>query len=199
MYHTSTLAVFDFDGTLTYRDSLIPLLIFKEGRIRAYWKLAKLLPSFLLFELGKLSRQKTKEKILTSFFWGMAVGELEDLALDYAENALDQQLKPEAMEKLRWHLDQGHRCVVISASLEVYLKPWAKRHGIDEVLASRLEIVEAHVSGKLAGLNCWGPEKVRRLLEYAGNKNEYILYAYGDSHGDRELLSLADHPFYKSF
>jgi phosphatidylglycerophosphatase C len=76
----------------------------------------------------------------------------------------------------------------------------SRKGGYRKCPDSRLEITPTgHATGRLAGLNCWGPEKVRRLIEYAGPKENYLLYAYGDSRGDREMLNLADNPFYREF
>jgi HAD superfamily hydrolase (TIGR01490 family) len=107
-------------------------------------------------------------------------------------------LREEALQRLAWHRRQGHRCVVISASLGVYVQPWALQAGFDEVIASRLETTaDGCVTGKLAQGNCYGAEKVRRLEALLGDRAGYTLYAYGDSRGDRELLSLADHAYYR--
>jgi HAD superfamily phosphoserine phosphatase-like hydrolase len=88
--------------------------------------------------------------------------------------------------------------VVISASLDLYVRPWAINAGFDDVLATHLQTHEAGlVSGKLAGANCFGIEKVRRLQALLGDRDGYTLYAYGDSRGDRELLSSADYAYYR--
>ncbi len=110
------------------------------------------------------------------------------------------RIKPQAMERLHWHKQQGHDCILVSASLELYLVPWAKRHGFQDILASRLEIDQkGRVTGQLIGKNCWGAEKRRRLIELLGPQKYYQLYAYGDSRGDQELLEIADYPFYRLF
>lgn len=195
----SIVAAFDFDGTLTERDSLLPLLFYKEGW-RAWLKLAWLIPVFVQFLYGKISRQQTKERILTSFFKGMSIEELKQLSVAYVNENLDQLLKPEAIQRLKWHQDQGHRCILVSASLEVYLIPWAKRHGFHDVIASQLELnASGQVTGRLLGLNCWGIEKKRRVLDLLGLKEQYELYVYGDSQGDQELLACADYPYYRTF
>jgi phosphatidylglycerophosphatase C len=88
---------------------------------------------------------------------------------------------------------------VISASLDIYLEPGAQAVGVDQVLCSSLRSDRAgRVSGRLAGANCFGPEKLRRLQDSLGDRSGYILYAYGDSRGDRELLASADHAFYRT-
>lgn len=200
MLNSPVIAVFDFDKTLTTRDSLLPLLIYKEGWIASLYKLVCLVPGFIAFLLHFLSRQQIKEKILKSFFGGMSWEELKGVALSYATHQLDRYVRPEALKRVKWHQQQGHRCILISASLEVYLKPWARRHGFHEVLASQLDLKENQVvTGKLVGKNCWGAEKKRRLLELLGPKEKYQLYVYGDSQGDYELLEIADYPFYRKF
>lgn len=196
------LAVFDFDHTITDRDSLLPFLFYIQGFWKTIYHLLVLTPDFICYLVGHLSRQEMKEKILTRFIGGRCFTEVQSLGQDYADCQLDNYLKPEAMKRLAWHQSQGHRCLLISASLEFYLKPWAKRHGFEEVLASCLELTSSgYVTGRLQGLNCWGPEKKRRLLAYLGSTqvDRIQLYVYGDSRGDQEILALANYPFYRKF
>jgi HAD superfamily hydrolase (TIGR01490 family) len=104
------------------------------------------------------------------------------------------------MQRLEWHKQHGHRCVVISASLELYVRPWAIKAGFDDVIATHLEAhMEGYVTGKLSGANCFGIEKLRRLEALVGAREGYSLYAYGDSRGDKELLSSADWAYYRQF
>jgi phosphatidylglycerophosphatase C len=200
MDSSSIIAAFDFDHTLTNRDSLLPFLYQLTGWGEASVRLATLGPAFLSYLAGSISRQSIKEKILERFIGGKLQKRLEASGEEYAAGLLNKYIKPDPLHRLAWHQAQGHSCVLISASLELYLKPWAARYGFDAVLASRLELTQAgHATGRLEGLNCWGPEKVRRLIAFAGPKQGYQLYAYGDSQGDRELLKFADYPFYRKF
>lgn len=194
------VAAFDFDNTLIDRDSLLPFLFFTSGYAWSLYRLLKLLPHLLRFSVKDLSRQGVKEKILTAFFARQLMTELQKKGELYAEKQLDDYIKPEAIERLHWHQHQGHECVLVSASVDLYLTPWALRHGIKRVISSRLEVTpEGFITGKLQGLNCWGEEKKRRFLEELGPKDQYQLYVYGDSQGDLELLDLADYPFYRKF
>jgi HAD superfamily hydrolase (TIGR01490 family) len=200
MLRSSIVAAFDFDHTLIDRDSLLPFLIYIQGIWKTSYHLAVLGPAFVRYLTGHLSRQGVKEKILSRFMGGKLFTEVQALGQIYADQQLDDYLKPKAIERLAWHQAQGHRCILVSASLEIYLKPWAIRHGFEEVLASRLELTETgHIMGHLEGLNCWGSEKERRLLAYLGPKENYTLYVYGDSRGDQEMLALADYPHYHTF
>lgn len=194
------IAAFDFDGTITTRDSLLPFLIYSTGLKTTYLYLASLIPTFIGFLLHIVSRQQVKERVLTKFFSGLPISWIHGLGDTFSHSkALEQLIKPNALQRIQWHLQQGHECILISANLNVYLDPWAKRMGFSHVISSNLESTPAGLfTGNLQGLNCWGPEKVRRLQDLLGPRNQYILYAYGDSRGDKELLAFADHPFYKS-
>lgn len=195
-----TVAVFDFDNTMTTRDSLVPFLFYVAGPWKTLWKLLLLTPWLLGFLLKISSRQEVKERILTSFFNGISLAELQRLGTTYANYGLDQYVRPAALERLKWHQQNGHRCILISASVDAYLDAWTKRHRFHDLICSELDTdANGIVTGRLKGDNCWGAEKKRRLIELLGPKSQYELYAYGDSRGDHELLDMADHRFYRFF
>lgn len=194
------VAAFDFDNTLIDRDSLLPFLFYTTGSLQSVCGLIQLLPDFIRYSIRNKTRQQIKEIILTHFFKGKNIVELKKKGMDYAGECLDDFVEKDAFERLKWHQHQGHHCVIVSASVDLYLTPWAKRHGIDRVISSKLEVTsDGLITGKLKGLNCWGEEKVRRLIQELGPKENYQLYAYGDSRGDHELLALADFSFYRKF
>lgn len=194
------VAAFDFDGTLTRRDTLFPFLLHAAGPVKFSCKILQLLATLTGYALGLIRNDKAKIKVLTSFLANMEMNALQQQALQFAEQKLPSLLRSEAMQRLEWHRQQGHRCVVVSASLEIYLRPWASKAGFDDILGSRLEVLDnGRTTGNLLGENCFGPEKLRRLDALLGSRDGYTLYAYGDSRGDKELLSAADYPFYKKF
>jgi phosphatidylglycerophosphatase C len=190
------IAAFDFDKTLTTRESLLFFLIHRFGYLKLFFSLFPLLPYFIGYASGCLSRQKMKEAVLTCFFRGIPIRTLNEWGFEYAGGLLNGILRVEMMDKLRWHQQQGHTCVLISASPDFYIEPWGERNHFNKVLCSKLEVSsEGVITGRLKGGNCWGEEKVNRLLECFGPKKGFYLYAYGDSRGDNELLALADTPF----
>ncbi len=198
--HKPVVAAFDFDGTLTRHDTLFPFLWHLAGPIKFTYKFLLMLPTLTAYALGLIRNDIAKIKVLRCFLANMEMTTLQQHALLFAENKLPALQRNVAMQRLHWHLQQGHRCVVVSASLEIYLRPWASKVGLNDVLGSRLELLEGNItSGKLLGENCFGPEKMRRLEALLGPRDDYTLYAYGDSRGDKELLSAADFPFYKKF
>lgn len=193
------VAAFDFDGTLTYFDTLFPFLCSTLGIFNTLIRLIPISFKLLSFPLGGLGRQDAKEMILSQTLKGYPLPEIENKADAFAKGPLLKLLKPQGIKRLAWHQAQGHQIVLISANIEPIIQAYAKQIHADYVIASKLEVSQKGVTGKLQGLNCWGEEKVRRLLNTIGPKKDYELYVYGDSKGDAELLQLADHPYYRTF
>ena len=194
------VAAFDFDGTLTRRDTLFPFLLYAAGPVKFFYNILLLSPTLAAYALGFLRNDLAKNKVLHCFLAHKNMTTLQQLAINFAALKLPKLLRSEAMQRLHWHQQQGHRCVVVSASLEIYLQPWASKIGIEDVLGSKLAMhFNGTYSGNLDGENCFGIVKMQRLEALLGSRNGYTLYAYGDSRGDKELLSAADFPFYKSF
>jgi phosphatidylglycerophosphatase C len=192
------VAAFDFDGTLTRRDTLLPFLRYLLGDARVARHALVLSPTLLGYGLGLINNGVAKERVLTHCLAGMQMSTLQQQGERFSTLVLPGLLRNEAIRRLAWHRQQGHRCVAISASLELYVRPWAQSAGFDDVIATQLEVrPDGSVSGKLAGVNCYGHEKVRRLEALLGPRSGYLLYVYGDSRGDRELLSSADYAYYR--
>ena len=191
------VAAFDFDGTLTSSDSFLPFLRAVSGDLRYTQHMLSLSPVLLAFALGLVTNHRAKADVLAKFLSGKKTSQIAQLAQDFATGQLAGFIKSAALARLRWHQQQGHRCVIVSASLECYLLPWATTIGAAEVIGSRLVAVNDVYTGELDGANCYGTEKVRRLTALLGQRDDYTLYAYGDSRGDRELLALADFSYYR--
>ncbi|MGB7088057.1 MAG: HAD-IB family hydrolase [Phormidesmis sp.] len=195
---SSVVAIFDFDGTLTRRDSLLPFLRAIAGQRRFVIGLVCLSPMLVRYSLKLIPNWQAKETMLTYFLAGMPAARLQSFAQHFANQTLPQLLRPEAIERLCWHQQQGHRTLIVSASPEAYLRPFADLMKIDQVIGTRLEIEQGALTGRISGKNCYGPEKVARLSDWI-DRSQNILYAYGDSRGDRELLAIAQFSYYRKF
>ncbi|HSM98335.1 MAG TPA: HAD family hydrolase [Gallionella sp.] len=192
------VAAFDFDGTLTRRETMLPFLLHTLGAAAVARDALILSPTLAGYGLGLIRNDVAKERVFIQCLGGMGIDALRQAGERFAEHVLPGLLRHKALQRLEWHKRHGHRCVVISASLELYLQPWAIKAGFDNVIATQLETRDdGRVTGKLAGTNCYGIEKVRRLEALLGARDGYSLYAYGDSRGDKELLSFADQPYYR--
>jgi phosphatidylglycerophosphatase C len=172
------VAAFDFDKTVTYHDTLLPFLLHLHPSHHRFLRITKLIPTLLLYKLGLLENHDAKENLLKAFLKNHSYSHLEDQAKQFSLVRLSHYVRPEALNRLHWHQKKKHRCILISAGLEIYLKPWAEAMGL-EVSATRLQVHKGRVSGKIDGRNCFGAEKVNRLIERFGPKEGFKLYAYG--------------------
>lgn len=195
------VAVFDFDGTITTTDVLLPFLYHWNGVAASCSQMALLTPYFLGFITGAISRQTLKEALAHRLFAGRKSAELRTAGEAFANSpTLARMMRKEALQKIRWHREQGHRLILASAAFELYLPFWGPLHGFSDVICTRLAVTPAgEMTGSLLGNNCWGAEKVHRLEALLGPREGYTVYAYGNSRGDRELLDWADFGAYKPF
>ena len=184
------LAAFDFDGTISRRDTFLPFLQRLCGAQRVFRALARSAGA------SRLDRNAFKDGVLVHLLEGRVLAEVEEAGAEYARFLEhDGRLRPEALARIAEHKALGHGVVVVSASPEGYLGPLGERLGADAVLATRLEVAEdGRLTGRMLGLNCRGPEKVARLDGWLATSGQVPghLWAYGDSSGDRELLARAD-------
>jgi phosphatidylglycerophosphatase C len=194
------VAAFDFDGTLTYSDSLSPFLRALAGSLRFGAGTIRLAPAMGRFlRSGCRDRQGAKEAVLGRFLSGVPCARAQAAAELYAAGTVDRLLNPHALRALRRHQAQGHRVVIISSCLELYLLPLGERLGVDGVLGTRLEEKEGRLTGRIAGADCIGEEKAVRLRAWLTQHGGHLLAAYGDSAGDRQLLAMADEPSFRPF
>lgn len=194
----NSLALFDFDGTITKKDSFIEFIRFvhKDGKFIIGFLV--LLPTLIRYKLRLIPNFIAKEKVLTYFFKDMPKDKFIKFATEYSLLQIDKITKKSALAKLKWHKSKAHKIIIVSASIDCYLRPWCEKNGF-ELLATKLEIKNDKITGKLHSKNCYGMEKVRRVKEKYDLSSFSHIYAYGDSKGDTQMLSLADESFYAIF
>ena len=197
------VAAFDFDGTLTDRDTLVPFLVRAFGRRRVAATFLALPFTGIGYLLRLVGIDEFKRRVLRRLVAGVPVQRLHALGPAHAR-AIAPWLRPQALRRVEWHRARGHRLVLVSATLDLYLAPVAEQLGFDHLLCSRLAVRRdadgtPRFTGELDGADCTGAEKPRRLAALVGAGREVELHAYGDGRGDRELLAAADHPHFRPF
>ena len=194
---TTSIAFFDFDGTLTKRDTLLPFLYRLVGSSQFLYNMSVLTPVLVGYALNRVSNDIAKQAVLQRFLSGKSYDQLLDDGERYARERLPSMLREAVLERLRWHQDNGHVCVVVSASLDIYIEPWAREQGFDAWLTSRLVVDgSGRVTGGLLGSNCYGEEKVRRVIQWLGDAKPDVTFGYGDSKGDMPMLEMVDNGYY---
>ncbi|KIE18581.1 hypothetical protein DS62_13845 [Smithella sp. SC_K08D17] len=194
-----TIAAFDFDGTLTRSDTFLMFLIFQFGFLACLKGLWSNLGMMMKYVFHNVSKHEAKQAIFSYFFKGMKITDFDTACQRFAISKIPGQIRRKALKKCEWHLHKGHHLVIISASIRNWIEPWAKQHGFKVVISTEVELDNEMLTGQFVGRNCHGPEKVTRLLSHFPERNNYYLYAYGDSRGDFEMMKFADFPYYRSF
>lgn len=195
------VAYFDFDGTISTKDTLVPFLIFVVGKLRFILALPKLIPIVLRYWLRLINNEAAKQATLTVLLKGYSERQIEYKAKQFALTHLNKYINPVAYAKIEWHREHGHCLFLVSANLGIYLRYWANLHKLDQVIATEIELdAKKCLTGRLLTHNCYGPHKVERIQDFlTKNKTKFTYsYAYGNSAGDYEMLEYSDEPYYVS-
>ncbi|MBK1695289.1 haloacid dehalogenase [Chromatium weissei] len=193
------IAAFDFDGTISFHDTFLPFLLRACGRMRVAAALAQLSGEAVRVVLRRSNRNQFKQRLLMKLLANDSVARLQQIGAQHAAHVLATQLRPAALARMAWHRERGHQLIMVSASLNFYLEPIAAQLEFNELLCTRITAIDDCCTGAIAEVNCRGMEKVRQLQLLCGDLTNYVLYAYGDSAGDHELLAAANYPHYRPF
>ena len=182
------LFAFDFDGTLTTRDTLIAFIRYACGTPRFLLGFLLHAPLLVLMKLRLYSNGKAKQRLFSWFFRGMPIETFDALCQSFASTHR-HLLRLETVRLLQQALSEGSEVLVVSASIDNWVQPFFPAV---TVLGTQIEVIDGRLSGRFLTPNCYGQEKVRRILALHPDRSAYRLTAYGDSRGDRELLAFAD-------
>lgn len=186
------VVAFDFDGTLTTKDTLLEFIKFSCG-VKTFW-IGFLLfsPLMVLMKLHLYPNWRCKQQFFSWFFCGMDYNQFKKYGEQFASE-IQCVRKESTIEVLNNHLKEDACVYVVSASIDEWVRPFCFSLGVKDVLGTKVEVDSFGIlTGRFLTKNCYGQEKVNRLLEVEPNRSDYYLYAYGDSLGDKEMLAFAD-------
>jgi HAD superfamily hydrolase (TIGR01490 family) len=198
MEQSRRLALFDFDGTITTRDTLMEITRYYSGTAKFYRGLAYLSIPLVLQRSGMITAQQAKERFLTYFFSGIALDDFNEMCSRFATQILPAMIRPGAQAAIDKHKSADDRVIIVSASPHHWIAPWANAVGI-EVIATRLEVIDGRITGKIEGRNCNGDEKVARIRQHVNIDDYKEVEAYGDTKGDKPMLAIAGKVHWKPF
>ena len=191
------VVAFDFDGTLTTRDSFKAFLRWRIGASAYAMGMARLIPA-AAWTINR-DPSRIKAAAVRTFLKGVPRTMLEEEAMEFATVTAPVLLRPDALKVWRKHRQQGARLAIVTASPESIVAPFARGLGADILIGTRLNFdINDRVTGAFDGPNCRGREKVRRIQEVFGNDIR-LLAAYGDTDGDHEMLDIADEKYMRLF
>ncbi|WGM48222.1 hypothetical protein KOAAANKH_03118 [Brevundimonas sp. NIBR10] len=192
------IVAFDFDGTLTIRDSFTAFLRWRAGRRGWAMGLVRLAPAVATYARDR-DRGRIKAASVREFLGGVDRATLAAEAETFAQDVWSRFMRPDALSCWNeWGAKGAHR-VIVTASPEETVAPFARKLGAEALLGTSLTFDKAgRVTGAFTGENCRGEEKVRRLKAAYGD-DVRVLAAYGDTSGDTEMLAMAETPGFRVF
>ncbi len=190
------LALFDFDGTITTREMFRSFIEFAVPPRRRALGTALLAPMVLGYRLGLVSPKLMRQCAVRVALRGLREADAFALGEAFAREVISGVLRAQALERIRWHREQGDRIVVVSGALDVYLSHWCREHGL-ELLCSQLESSEGRLTGRYRGEQCVNGEKSRRVRAAYDLASYPVVYAYGDTKEDHDLLGIAHRRYFQ--
>ena len=192
----SKLVLFDFDGTITTRNTFVPFLFYVLPWHRRL--LLTLAVPILILGLSTRTLSVTNTHLFLVFLMrGFRESRLHALGREYFTDKLHRFFRPAAIQQIRRHLDVGDHVVVVTASYDFWIRPWCDELGL-ELISSVLRVDDGIITGQRQ-LVCDGPKKVTCVAERLNITDFDTILAYGDSHGDRDMLAMADEHMFKPF
>ena len=186
---------FDFDGTLTTKDTLLEFIRFAKGTLAFGLGFLRYAHLLVLMKLGFYPNWKAKQKVFAHFFKDTTLEDFDTICQAFAASSR-HLLRPKGIEAIEKALNEGSEVLIISASIDNWVQPFFA--GV-KVLVTQIEVVDGKLTGRFLTKNCYGEEKVNRLKTLYPNRQDYHLTAFGDSRGDKELLTYADESYFKPF
>ena len=201
------VAAFDFDGTLTHGDTLLPFLAAALGWPRFVWALLRSSPWLVGHALRLVRNDIAKARLFRAALQGVPTANVQRWAERWVREQLPGQLRgaeDPTMARLAWHLAAGHCCVMVSASADIYLEQAAEFLGFDGLVCTQMEVeLNGQLTGRMKTPNCHGQQKVIRLQAWLAERYDaaalasMTLYAYGDTSGDKPMLRMAQKAWYR--
>lgn len=191
--------IFDFDGTITTKDTFALFLRYFAGTGRWFFNIIRLMPVFISYILGFISRDRVKIHVIRLFFKNAPTEKVEIRAAEFARDVISGLIRPDALKALKKRQNDPNTLYICSASISPYLRHWGKAHGIKNIMATELQSHNGVCTGEISGWNIWGPGKLRRISAEFMGQNVHIKEAYGDSRGDLEMLNAAQASYWRPF
>lgn len=192
------IAFFDFDGTITTKDTFLEIIRYQKGTFLFVAGLLANIHYILAWKLGLISNYTAKEKVLHFYFGNYSLEKFNQRCEEFEKEVLPQLLRPKALKEIERLQQAGAEIVIVSASAGYWSRHWRNNLQLASLM-TRLEEREGKLTGRFDGKNCHGEEKVCRIKDTYDLSSYDEIYCYGDTKGDMPMLKLATHAFYKPF
>ncbi|PUB30789.1 HAD superfamily hydrolase (TIGR01490 family) [Elizabethkingia sp. YR214] len=190
------LYCFDFDGTITTKDTMFLFLRFYNPG-RYYFQFMRHVPLFLMMKLKLANTEKVKKSFITSILKDEKQKKLEELAQNFFKEYKNSIMRENALDFFK-NIDKNATAYLVTASLDIWVKPFAEHFNFGYI-STEAKFVNGKFAGDFATRNCNGPEKVTRIKRTIDLTRFDKTIAFGDTSGDKPMLEWADEGYFKFF
>ena len=191
------LYLFDFDGTLTYKDTMFLFLKFYNPAKYSF-QFLKHVPLFVLLKVKLASAEAVKKSFISSILKGESKYQIEKKAKLFFEENYPSLFRENALDFINNINRENTESYIVSASLDIWVKPFAEKFDMT-LLATKAEFKDDIFTGKFVGKNCNKDEKVCRIEAELGDKKYDKIIAFGDTSGDKAMFKFANESHYRFF
>lgn len=191
------LYLFDFDGTLTEKDTLFLFLRFSNPK-EFKFQFLKHIPLFILVKLQLSDAETVKKHFIASLLKGKTKTFLEKKAQEFFDIYYPKIFREKALEFFENINRENTESIIVTASLDIWVKPFAEKLGMI-LLATQAEFENDIFTGNFSTPNCNGKEKVIRIKQEISGKKYDKIIAFGDTSGDKAMLNFSDESHYEFF
>lgn len=191
--HEPWVAVFDLDGTLTWRDTFLPYVLGylrrHPARLLGLWRL----PPALLAFCARRDRGRLKSAVIRGVMGGADRAAIDAWTASFVRSLRPRnRFRPAALAALEAHRQAGDHLVLLSASPDLYVPGIGRLLGFERTLCTEIQWRADRLEGSLRTPNRRGEEKSRCLewlrLQYRGAR----IVAYGNSASDLDHMRKAE-------
>ena len=192
------VAFVDVCGTLVDLNTLTEFVCFVHNYYKSkFFFRSKFLIALKFNRLGLLGGKQLREIAVQSLS-GFHCELLETIASNFFDKFCWPRLNHELIAHLSRLRQGGFKIVLVSASLDVVVKAFAKSLNFDNVLATKLDFQDGTATGVIQGVFCEQNAKVARIKEWlkanCASNTQILTSAYGNTLDDLAMLEWSQHP-----
>ena len=191
------LYFFDFDGTLTYKDTMFLFLKFYNPT-QFNFQFLKHTPLFVLLKLKLANPEKIKKSFISSILKGQTKNKIESKAQDFFDQYYPKIIRENALDFIKNIDRENTESYLVTASLDIWVKPFAEKFNMN-LIATNAEFLNNIFTGNFVSKNCNGIEKLHRIKVAISDKKYDKTISFGDTNGDKEMLKWSNEGHFKFF
>lgn len=190
----NNIAFFDVDNTIVdgYTQKYFIKFLIKNNKLSRVFILFYAI-WFLLYKLHIIKNAGSAIKLYVKYLRGNGVGEMSQLVEEFFDTEIERRIFSGARQEINEQLSKGNKVVLVSMSLFPIIEIIAEHLGVEDFIATDVEVVEGKYTGKIVGRVIEGEHRYQIVKSNIGKHNKKV-YFYTDHYTDLPILESVDFP-----